>query len=58
MMQIIFIISIITSSLCDHSDANIHVKGTTAIYGTVAAPNNPKRKVVIFEDSTPLKYNE
>ena len=36
-------------SLCDYSEAYIHVKGTTAILntGTAAAPNNVKKVTVI-----------
>ena len=41
------------TSLCDDSDAYIHVKGTTTITGTAAALNNAKRKV-IFENCTPF----
>ena len=38
----------ISLSLCDYSDAYIHVKGTITIpnTGTVATPNNVNKKVI------------
>ena len=44
--QIIFKTPVIRSSLCDYSDAYIHVKGTVTVSNTEtpAAPNNRNKK--------------
>ena len=51
--QIRFKTSMLRSSLCDYSDANILVKRTiTVAQETAAAPNNDNKKV-IFENHVP-----
>ena len=43
------------SSLCDYSDAYIHVKGTITIPNTVtAAATNNRNKKVIFKNCAPF----
>ena len=53
--QIRFKTSMLRSSLCDHSDAYIIVKGTITVAntGTAAAPNNADKKV-IFKNCAPF----
>ena len=47
-VQIKFEIPMLKSSLCDQSDAYIHVKRTITISntGTTAAPNNKNKKLI------------
>ena len=47
--QIKFNTTMLKSSLCDQSDAYIHVKGTVTVNktGTTAAPNNRNKKVIL-----------
>ena len=54
--QIRFKTTMVTSSLCDHSDAYIHVKGTITVADTSAADaaaNNTNKKV-IFKNFAPF----
>ena len=54
--QIKFKATILTSSLCDYSDAYILVKGTIAVNNTAAADANANNtnKKVIFKDCAPF----
>ena len=54
--QIKFIATMIKSSLCDYSDAYIHVKGTITVNNTAAADANANNtnKKVIFKNCTPF----
>ena len=54
--QIIFKTSILRSSLCDYSDANILVKGTISVNNTAAsdADANNTTKKLIFKNFTPF----
>ena len=54
--QIKFKTTMIKSSLCDYSDACIHVKGTITVNNTAAAgadANNTNKKVIV-KNSTPF----
>ena len=54
--QIKFKITMLKSSLCDHSDAYIHVKGTITVNNTAAegAAANKTNKKVMFKNCTPF----
>ena len=54
-VQMKFEISMLKSSLCDQSNAYIHVKGIITISntGTTTAPNN-KNKKLIFKNCAPF----
>ena len=55
--QIKFKTTMLKSSLCDYSDANILVKGTSTVNNTAAEgadANNINKKVILFKNCAPF----